>query len=438
MEWIRSWFTREIKKDGPFIRFGRFSDSYKTKSQYDAWDEAQSFFDSGDTVNAFLSFLRYLSDPDEDNIEYEYRDKKLHFKIRQGSIYIKGTCTAKNIEATAFIATIEELEYSSLSRYLEENFHLNYSRYSITEHNELLIKLDCSSNDASPYYLYYGLKEMALKADKQDDLIVAKNLAVNEHTRHQLDFIPDKESAVKYEFLIGKIQDILSLLTLNDPSNEIASGAAIYVLLGLVYKLDYLVKPEGTGMEILEKCHRIYFDEYGLEVIQKQQLIIEELTKLSSFSYENFRNELYHVKYTFGVTRPTNHTRLASFINGELQHIDWYISQNLVEIALGITDYIVGYILFNFSPSPLDKKLLHLYYEIIECEFFNSLGFTEKFYDTDREKFERKAIREKILEYQEDSAQVNIPIEVLNFGDRVNFAKSYLKMVSLAGKSTIL
>ena len=46
----------------PDVRFGRYSDSYKTTEQYDAWDSALEKFDNKDYLEAYKKFFFYLRD----------------------------------------------------------------------------------------------------------------------------------------------------------------------------------------------------------------------------------------------------------------------------------------------------------------------------------------------------------------------------------------
>ena len=59
-----------------------------------------------------------------------------------------------------------------MRRLVESNYVLEYSRYGLDDDDNLVIKFDTSALDASPYKLYYALKEVAANADKQDDLLL--------------------------------------------------------------------------------------------------------------------------------------------------------------------------------------------------------------------------------------------------------------------------
>jgi len=62
-------FGANVNDDNqPDIRFGRYSDSYKTPEQYDAWDSALEKFDKKEYLDAYKDFFFYLKDEEEDNV----------------------------------------------------------------------------------------------------------------------------------------------------------------------------------------------------------------------------------------------------------------------------------------------------------------------------------------------------------------------------------
>ena len=49
---------KEVIKHQPEIVFGRYSDSYKTEKEYDAWDKALSFFEEENYRKQFTDALK--------------------------------------------------------------------------------------------------------------------------------------------------------------------------------------------------------------------------------------------------------------------------------------------------------------------------------------------------------------------------------------------
>ncbi len=71
--------------------------------------------------------------------------------------------------------------------------------------------------------------------------------------------IPDEVKEVKYKFIIDEIQSVLKEIKEGPLDKAKYPGGIGYLLLDLIYKLDYLVKPEGFMMEALERMNRHFF-----------------------------------------------------------------------------------------------------------------------------------------------------------------------------------
>ncbi|MEM8908722.1 MAG: hypothetical protein AAGD05_12815, partial [Bacteroidota bacterium] len=54
----------------PKISFGRYTDSYKTSEQYDAWDRALEKFEEEEYLEGYKAFFRYLRDEEVDNVRF--------------------------------------------------------------------------------------------------------------------------------------------------------------------------------------------------------------------------------------------------------------------------------------------------------------------------------------------------------------------------------
>ena len=217
------------------------------------------------------------------------------------------------------------------------------------------------------------------------------------------------------------------------PDPQQYPGANAYLLLHLCYKLDFLAKPEGHMMEVLERIHRQYFSKDERNTIQKTHLLRKEFQKLLDRPKEDFFKEMYQVPATFGITSPVNHEKVVTVIDGELQHMDWYAENNFPEVALAIPGYIVGFCLFNYAVPKPDWDLFLLYYKITESAYFNKLGFSNSYYDPETKVFDKKAIGRAIRHIVDSQADTYPKLQAqtgsLDFSDLPAFAKSYLHMI---------
>ncbi len=421
------------KEPQPKISFGRYSDSYKDAKQYDSWDKALTLFEKEQYIASYLEFFNYLRDDFEDNVVWKEENGKIHFEVFQGSKKATGVADIEKVTIEAKVAQTETLNIGFMRRLMERNFSLRYSRFALDPDNNISIRFDTYVLDGSPYKLYYALKELTTNADKLDDILIDEfRMLKPVDTVHLID-LPLKEKEVKYNYVINQINVALAAMDSGKPSLDKYPGGYAYVLLNLSYKLDYLTKPEGFMMETLERIHRIYFTTDKQNPAQKNVIIRKELKKLLGRTKEDYFLEMYLTKSTFGITKPVNHDRIVGFIDGELHNMDWYNEHGYHAIAIGIPGYIVGYCMFNFAAPRPDRELFHLYYQIVEADYFKDLGFTWNYYDSVKNTFDKKAIKRAINEITENNndlyGRMNPDKSLLKFDKLTNFAKSFLIMV---------
>lgn len=417
----------------PDVRFGRYSDAYKESEQYDLWDEALVKFEQKNFAESYTLFLKYLNDPDFNNVSYSKNGDDVEFEIIQGSKKLVGYLKDKCVRVESQVAKINQMEEELLQYLLSYNYELRYSRFGITDDDHISIIFDSSTDDGSPYKLYYALKEVANHSDKQDDLLIYKYTSV-EHTDSSLfHHISPEHKNLKYEYLISSISDCLSYIATNTSFVEEHSGGIAYLLLSLAYKLDYLIKPEGFLMDRFEEINSIYFNNEIKKTKDKIHRIIKEYTLILDRQEASLKEEMYWVKATFGITTPVNHDRIHSFIEGELNNMDWYEDNGYDRIAESIPGYIVGYILFHFAPPKPDLELIQFYYRVFESKFYKSLGFSQQFYDAKTNLFNRKQIKKAIKKIVKRNDQnypnFNPNLSSLRFGSKVQFARTYLIMI---------
>src|SRR5690606_35109085 len=156
---------------------------------------------------------------------------RLEFEILQGSKKISGTADRKKIRVEARIATALSLNIDFMQRLIEQNFGLNYSRFGLDIENNITIVFDSFVLDASPYKLYYAIRELAINADKFDDLLIDEFEELQAIETNHLADLPPEEKEAKYQFITNKIDETLSEIKNGklDP-NEYPAGVAYQLL----------------------------------------------------------------------------------------------------------------------------------------------------------------------------------------------------------------
>jgi len=426
--WNRLFGNQDTEVPQPDIKFGRYSDAYKSEDQHEAWDRALTQFESQEYLEAYVSFLKYLEDPDEGNVRWQLEDEKLTFELFQGSKKINGYADRQKVKIEAKIVKTPTLSTAILRRLMEQNFSLQYSRFALDPENNLAIVFDSYTLDGSPYKLYYALKELATNADKQDDLLIDEFAHLEPVEISHLQEIPEAEKEVKYAWLEKEIRETLEEIERGKLDKNQYPGGISYLLLNLVYKLDYLIKPEGFMMETLERVHRLYFAKDERTVAQKNLLFCKELQKLAARPKEAFFKEMYRVPATFGITVSVGHEQVVQVLSSELPKMDWYEENAYDKAALAIPGYIAGKCLFNFAIPKYDRALFHLYFRIMEAGYFKALGFQENFRDNDGA-FQKKAIKKAIEQITDLYPKVSPDTGLLVFDSETAFARSYLCMI---------
>ena len=230
-----------------------------------------------------------------------------------------------------------------------------------------------------------------------------------------------------------EVAKVLSVMENGSLDTKQYPGAVAYLLLNLVYKLDYLIKPEGYTMETLERIHRLYFAKDGKTTAQKNQLLVRDLKKLLKRKKEHFFKEMYRVKSTFGITTPVNHDRVVSFIDSELSHMDWYRENGHDDYAIAVPGYIVGYSLFNYAVPKPDRDLFHLFFKITKANYFRELGFSYQYVDDTGTQLNKKNIKKAIDRIVDENKskyyKLNPAVSSLRFDSMLSFIKSYLLMI---------
>ena len=432
MSFLGRFFGKNNLQNTPNIPFGRYSDSYKSDMQYDQWEGAIAAFDEERYIPSLTLFLEFLKNDKGSNIRHWMDNGILKFEIIQGSKKILGLADAKRIEVEVKVAKAIGLKLAFMKQLMERNYRLRYSRFALDDNDDISMRFDTDLIDASPYKLYNALKEVSINSDKLDDILIDEygDILFPIDNQHIQDGTPN-EKDVKYQYISQWIEQVLKRSEKLDRRE--LDAAVAYLLLDLTYKMDYLIKPEGFMMETLERIHRHYFASDNKTIEEKCDQLIDEFKHIYDRPKEELTKEIYHTIATFGITSPVNHDRVASFIDGELPNMEWYLKNNYPEVALAIPGYIAGYCMFEFAVPKPDRALLHFYFEIVEGDFFNGLGFKNTFYNKQTKKFNKAGIRQRIHQITKDS-QRKYPdfkpdTSTLDFKDIQSFAYSYMKMI---------
>ncbi|MGZ3844676.1 MAG: hypothetical protein ACXVBJ_06580 [Flavisolibacter sp.] len=423
---IFSWSKKKVEETEPGIRFGRYSDNNKTVEKVERWNEAESLFKEKKYYESLNAFFDYLKDDDEENVSHTQEGFKGTFSFFQGSKLVKGYYNEELLEAEVHLAQMPQPGVPVMRRLLEMNFNLYYSRYALNE-DKIAMLFDSDIETANPSKLYYGLKELATKADKQDDLLVHDFTTLLPTENEHIIDIPEEEKEIKFRYFKLWIQQTLDLAGSIDADKF--SGGIAYLLLALAYRLDYLVVPEGKLLSELEKIVEIYFRKDDRMVTEKNQEMMECYQRMLSKEKEMFYPYLFRSKYTFSIVTPQNYKTISDSIFNANQNIAWYRENKLTDIAAQISEYGFSYCQYSYSlPRPVSELFL-LFMKINYSNYFKELGFKNEYYNEETNQYDQEAIIAKIKaieqKWKNKYPEFDFKTDKLKFDSKVSFNQSF-------------
>ncbi len=434
-------FSRPNKKQEndkePGIIFGRYSDNNKSVTKVEKWNLADTLFKEKKYFQSIDAFFEYLSDDEIENVVHKRDGNKGAFYFFQGSKIIRGTYDEHLLEAEAQLALMPVPSVPVMRRLLEMNFTLYYGRYAMDK-GKLYMLFESDINTANPSKLYYGLKELATKTDKQDDLLVQDFNSLQPVDTDHLEAIPDEEKEIKFRHFKKWITETLD--TINSIDADKYSGGIAYLLLALAYRIDYLIVPEGKLLLSLEKVVEIYFRKDERQVTEKNQEMMECFQKLLEKERSEFFPYLFRSRYTFSIVTPQNFKTIADAIYNANQNINWYKENKLPEVAARISEYGISYCQYSYSlPKPV-TELFHLFMNVNYNDYFIELGFDELLYDKNSRQYNKEAIIQRIeaieAKWKEKYPEFKMKTDKIKFDNQVAFNQSFTAEVEALNLET--
>jgi len=432
---------KKIKQEpekAPEISFGRYSDNNKTVAKVNRWTDADNFFKEKKYPESFDAFFDYLRDDGQQNVSYQRNGQEGRFECFQGSKILRGTFNSEMIQAEVTLAKMPQPSVPVMRRLLEMNFNLYYSRFAL-DNERLCMRFDSDIETANPSKLYYGLKEVATKGDKQDDLLVQDFSILQSIETEHIFPLPQHEKEVKYEYFQKWIKQTLDAIAELDTDKF--SGGIAYMMLSLVYKIDYLISPEGKLLHELENIAWIYFKKDDRPVIEKNRDMIAEFKKLQAKTKEEMFAYLFRSKHSFAITSPQPYKTISDAIRAANDNCVWYRDNNYHFIGTQITEYSIGYCQYSYSMPRVITELYHLFMMVNYPEYFLALGYKDVYYDAFKKQFAINDIITRIRIIQEAWKSkyplLNFNTQNLKFDSLVNFDISFtteLANLNMEGK----
>lgn len=415
MSWLNFFDTKTQLKH----QFGRGVNANLSKDEEDFFNISYEAFEAKDILNAydyfFKSILNYSNEISNKNILFTKTDEKLNFEIFQGSARIIGTITKENLYAEAIITKKSSANVALKRLILERNYELTYTYY-FSDDEYIKLKLSIDNITMSPQKVFFPLREIALNADFDKEYIKSEFPEIAIEDIVHLKPLDESELRVKYDFLHKWIDEITAKIS-TLPSNDNA-GMQSFILLYLIFKMDYLIVPKFSIFQKSSKKVQEYFSDENLTVEAKNEELRNYINELGEIDFEEFKTNFYDAKYTFNPTEKASNEEIDIFITESLAKIRWYKNNRYHQIIPTMYKYIALYLLYNYGLHPVTKALLHTLVEIQNPDFFKALGYNT-LYDVDNATFAKRAIVSKIDDII--SPYQNRFKLLKPFGDKLNF-----------------
>jgi hypothetical protein len=377
--------------------------------------------------------MNYLNDENTNNVKYTRAGEEFEFEFPQGSKTVKGYIKNGKVAAESEVAEFNTGQQSKgpgvavMRRLMEMNYSLYYTCFALRD-KKIVIKFNSTVPASPPRKLYYAFKELATRADKQDDLLTEDFSQLKMTGLSGIEEIPAAEKEIKYKYFRKWIEEPIKRI--GEVNEEAFSGGISYLLLNSAYKIDYLIAPEGTLMNELEKLSWGYFTKDNKPFQEKNRAMKESLQKLLDLPKEKVLEDLYRTKSTFGIANPAPHQAVLDLFNNNINNIKWYVDNNYHDIAVTIYEYLATYCLFSYGMPRPDAKLFHLMISIINQDYFTELGFTEKYYDTSAAKFNEQLVKDYISnvikEGNELYPELKFNTDNLKFDSLISFLRTFI------------
>lgn len=418
-------------KDEVILSFGRYSDNNKTAVQQRIWQDAKKMHAEKQYMDSIELFFAYLLDARTKNVHFKRNGNSATFCLYQGSKKVEGTIDEQGMRASTPIATMTKRRVPVLRSLLENNYRLHYSKYYL-EGDCICLHIYNDIYACTPTKLYFSLKELALNADKMDDILVDDFDTLTALGTDHIVLPSDEEKKIKYQFFTKWLDETIAKI--ESLNADTFSGANTYLILNLLFKLDYLLLPEGKLTEALEEVNSIFWrNRESMQATERNLLMLRELKKIRAWKEEEVCSYFYKTKHTFAITKPTEFGNIVNFITDTVKNSAWYQENDYDDITLELLEYALAYGQFSFSlPQPL-SQLFNIIMQVNHSDYYLAMGQKLVLYNEEINSFNKEEITKQIQMIMDENADryesVLVEITALDFSNRISFILSLLQQI---------
>jgi hypothetical protein len=372
--------------------FGQYSGLEKNKLHYDYFQKAIQNYKAQNFLDAFEYFFRYLQNTDTENLAFTRDKSKIDFSLIQGSKIIRGLINEQDIYADAEIICFEDTETELMYKLLQVNYSLKYCKFAI-KNNIYNLKFHGITTDTNPESLYSALLEMAIYADKYDDLLINEFNNLNPVNTKHIHHIAGKKVNLRLKYLQKLCKDIIS--TTGDNKNHNQATVTHYKIINKLYAVNYLISPGGT---IKNKIRTLIDTSLKTDESKKLELnkkIKHDIDELLKSNETELKNDLQEIIKTFPEKEISDLSEIKNYIQQNLNKTRFFSNDYLHENRNLIIKNTILSLPYKFGLTVTHDKILLILWQYYYPDFFNETSFKNVFF-TDSNQFDEKSIKNYI------------------------------------------
>ncbi len=433
MSFITRFFSALLsrkEKSDLNIDLGKYTEQAINLTRTEKWENAEKLYLQKKYLEAYKNLLEYLLVPDLNNINYQVDNHLIRFELFQGSKKIIGKITEEEIEVYSDVVRYSGgLPTELMELLLQDNFQYNYSKFILTPET-IRLGFNAPVSVVPPQILYQALKELSITADNYDDILIEKYKNFTPINTQHIIQLPEHQIETKIKYLRQWTKERLSLvekLSRDKRQKEINKGTISYLLLSLIYKIYYLLAPEGVLLDYLRKLDSFFWNN-TLDIVSKNDYLFTSLSDLAEWSDSEIAKSLYRVISTFSVVSAVDNAKIIDFISTELEGAKQYIIEGFPNLFNVVIEYIIGYLNFHIALKPLLKELLDVLWRIYNDNFFLDMGYSVKYVS-------RGKLNSFVIEYrinkiiEKHKLRGRFKISRIDFSSITSFSNTYLTEV---------
>ncbi len=372
--------------------FGQYAGVEKNKLQCDYFEKSIQNYKVQKFLDAFEYFFRYLRSSETENLAFTRDKSKIDFSLIQGSKIIRGLINEQDIYAEAEIVRFADTETKVMHKLLQENYFLKYCKFAI-KNNIYNLKFHSITSDTNPESLYSALLEMAIYADKYDDLLINEFKNMTPMNTKHIHYITGKKVNLRLSYLKKLCKDIIN--TTIDNKNLNRTYVTHYKMINKLYAIDYLIAPGGT---LKNKIRTLIDTSIKTDESQKHELnkkIKHDIDELLKSDETELKNDLQGIIKTFPEKEISDLSKIKNFIKQNLNKAHFFSNEYLLESRNLIMENTVVSLPYKFGMTATHEKILLILWQYYHPDFFNETSFKNIFFINNNQ-FNEKLIKNYI------------------------------------------